>query len=539
MLSRRALVVLAVAGASVGGLLFSAADANAATRGAKVVRAIDGDTVKVRSAGRVRTVHLAGVRAHMPRTCKGRLATRALRRLLPRGRRVRLVAPRRALRARALRAEVYLGGRARARSVSRAQVVRGVARVRTTTRLRSRYHAAYRRAQAAARTRSRGIWGSACAPSRGSAPSAPPPIVDPGPPLPRGFGLEQVVGGLAAPVEVTGRPGTGDLIVAEQRGLVKVVRSGAALPAPMLDLSGVVDQSRSETGLLGLAFHPDHATNGLFYVHYVDSGLQSRVVEYRVAPGSDVAAPVSAREILAQPQPGANHNGGKVTFGPDGYLYISLGDGGADAAQSQNLGTLHGSILRIDVNRTSAGLQYAIPPDNPFVSLAGARPEIWAFGLRNPWRFSFDRATGALWIGDVGEQSREEIDMRAAGAGGANFGWNAFEGSLSGSGSLLNGPHVPPVAQYTHTDGNCSVTGGHVYRGPRVPGLAGRYVYADFCSGKVWALDAALTGGPVEITGQLGTGLPFVRTFGEDLAGELYAADASSIYRFVAREPSP
>ena len=371
----------------------------------------------------------------------------------------------------------------------------GAARVRTGRRLQSRFHRAYRRAQAVARARRRGIWGARCR-AAGRAPS-PAPALTPnpgggsGPAGPLGVGLETVATGFTRPVHVTGRPGASGLVVTELAGRIRVARAGAILAQPLLDISSVVNQAGDERGLLGLAFHPDHAANGLFYVNYVDRTNVTRIVEYRVARGSDRADTASARPILSLAQPSTNHNGGHLAFGPDGMLYAAVGDGGAGGAAAQDLGSLLGAILRIDVGGTQPGLAYRIPPGNPFAATAGARDEIWAYGLRNPWRFSFDRTTGSLWIGDVGAEAREEIDLLAAGVSGVNLGWNAFEGTRAEGGTLRGAVHTPPVAEYPHEGGNCSVTGGHVYRGTRVPGLAGRYVYTDYCSGRFWTLDAA------------------------------------------------
>jgi hypothetical protein len=359
----------------------------------------------------------------------------------------------------------------------------------------------------------------------------------PGTAAPSGVGLQLAATGFARPVYVTGRPGATGLVVVEQLGKIRIARQGAALATPLLDLSAVAHQASDERGLLGLAFHPNHAVNGLFYVNYVDTAGWTRVVEYHVAPGSDVASASSARELLAVRQPAANHNGGHLAFGRDGMLYIGLGDGGANPSTSQDLSTLLGAILRIDVDGTQAGLQYRIPAGNPFRAAALARGEIWAYGVRNPWRFSVDRATGALWIGDVGQDHREEIDYLPAGSGGANLGWNAFEGDRTHGGTLVGGPHVGPVAQYSHEGGNCSVTGGYVYRGSLVPGLSGKYVYADLCSGKVWALTAdSLPATAVEITDDLGVSVSFITSFGEDNGGELYLISGDKVYRFIAEQ---
>ena len=269
------------------------------------------------------------------------------------------------------------------------------------------------------------------------------------------------------------------------------------------------------------------------------SGVRYRFVEYRRA-GPKRADPGSARGLITMDDPYSNHNGGHLAFGPDGYLYIGTGDGGSGGdpeGNGQRTDTLLGKLLRIDVNSRSSGRLYGIPAGNPYRS-GGGRPEIYAYGLRNPWRYSFDRQRGDLWIGDVGQGSIEEIDYRARGTGaGVNFGWNAFEGrsSFSGGGPVRGRTPVPPVAQYSHSDG-CSVTGGYVYRGTKVPALRGRYVYADFCSGKLWTMRAGPSpGGVRDDTGRLGVGLSNVTSFGEGFAGELYVIANGSLYRFARR----
>ena len=337
--------------------------------------------------------------------------------------------------------------------------------------------------------------------------------------------------------------GSGSLYAVEQRGLVLVVApDGAVRDAPFLDVRDRVTAG-GEQGLLGLAFHPGFAANGRLYVDYTDPAGDTVVSEFTVDVEEDPATRTadirSERVILRVDQPFANHNGGMVAFGPDGCLYISLGDGGGGGdphGHGQNLDTLLGSILRIDVD---AQQPYAIPLDNPFVDEAAARPEIWAYGLRNPWRFSFDRQTGALFIGDVGQGAWEEIDAEPAGAGGRNYGWNIMEGP-----ACFREPScdptglVGPVAPYARADGRCAVTGGYVYRGARFPALAGGYLFSDYCSGEVWALDAAtaVASGRAEalVVGESGIS---PGGFGEDESGELYlAGQGGEILRIVASE---
>jgi len=353
-----------------------------------------------------------------------------------------------------------------------------------------------------------------------------------------GVRLARVRGGLGDALYLTGAPGQpGRLFVVQQSGRIRILQNGKLLGRPFLDVSSLVTAG-GEQGLLGLAFHPGYARNGRFYVNYTDRSGDTRVVEYRRASATR-ADPSSARVLLGVDQPFSNHNGGMLAFGPDRMLYVGLGDGGSGddpQGNGQDTGSLLGKLLRIDVDRRTGGRQYGIPAGNPFAG-GGGRPEVYAYGLRNPWRFSFDRARGDLWIGDVGQNAIEEIDYRPRDAGaGANFGWRAFEGrstNIGGTGALEGGsPHTPPVAQYGHSQG-CSVTGGYVYRGTRVPGLRGRYVYADFCSGNVWSMRAGPKPGGVRRETGLGVRLSNVTSFGESLNGDLYVLAGGSLYRFV------
>ena len=308
----------------------------------------------------------------------------------------------------------------------------------------------------------------------------------------------------------------GALYIAEKRGRVRAIRGGEVDPTPVLDIAGEVSTG-TEQGLLGLAFSGD---GGRLFVNYTDKEGDTRIVEYGMAGGS--ADPATRREVLFVEQPFANNNGGHLAWGPDGTLWIGMGDGGAagdPADNGQSTGTLLGKILRIDP-RPSGSLAYTVPSDNPFVGGAG-RPEIWAYGLRNPWKFSFDRATGDLWIGDVGQNSREEVDFQRAGAGGGqNYGWNRMEGSKPYSGRPPSNA-VFPVYDYGRSGGNCSVTGGYVYRGSRVGGLAGAYVFADYCVGQIRALRIGGDGRVIDERA-FSVGARFLSSFGQDLAGELY-----------------
>ncbi len=333
--------------------------------------------------------------------------------------------------------------------------------------------------------------------------------------------------------------GTNRLFVVEQGGLVKVFENNtqATQYGTFLDISNQTNTSSGELGLLGLAFHPQFAGNGFFYVYYTPSPQMAVLSRFKVSgTNPDVADPGSEAILLSISQPYTNHNGGQLAFGPDGFLYIASGDGGSGGdpqGNAQNLNSLLGKILRIDVNQAENGMEYGIPVDNPFSSEAGARPEIYAFGLRNPWRMSFDTQTGMLWAGDVGQGEYEEIDIIEA---GGNYGWNIFEGNSCFSGTNCDlGGLTPPVYEYNHSQGDKSVTGGFVYRANGVPFLKGYYVYGDFISGRVWALETG-TSQPENILLQE-TGLS-ISSFGTDAQGELYLCSFSgSIYRF--REEMP
>jgi glucose/arabinose dehydrogenase len=327
---------------------------------------------------------------------------------------------------------------------------------------------------------------------------------------------------LEEPVALTVRRGDDGLYFVEKSGRVRVVRGGRLDPTPALDIRALVRNS-GEQGFLGAVFSSDGTK---LYVNYTDRGGDGRVAEYTMQ--GNRAVPSSRRELLFFDDPFPNHNGGDLVIGPDGMLWIGMGDsgsGGDPNDNAQSLGTLFGKMIRIDP-RPSSGRPYTIPPDNPFVGRDGARPEIWAFGLRNPWRYSFDRGTGDLWIADVGQNAWEEIDFVAAGDGrGGNFGWALVEGTHRFKGSAPAGA-IGPIHEYANGEGGaCSVTGGYVYRGARVPGLTGAYVFGDFCVGEVMGMRER-DGRRVELE-NLGVDLGNLASFGQDLAGELYVMSLS------------
>jgi glucose/arabinose dehydrogenase len=352
----------------------------------------------------------------------------------------------------------------------------------------------------------------------------PPPVIAPA------LTLSPFVSGLAAPVGMEEpNDGSGRLFVLEQAGQIRIIQNGSLVVEPFLDLTSKVE-SGGEEGLLGLAFHRSFSSNGRFFVYYtqrVGAQLQSVFSEYAVSGSNpNQADAATERILLVVDQPFDNHNGGQLAFGPDGFLYIGLGDGGSGGdplLNGQNLQVMLGKVLRIDVDGVFApGKQYAIPEDNPFSQPEGLS-EIWAYGLRNPWRFSFDRMTGSLLVGDVGQDSFEEVDILTK---GGNFGWNTMEGSHCyppGSSCDSTGL-VPPIMEYAHdASGGESIIGGFVYRGAEIPALAGNYVFGDLTSGNIWA-------GNQDSSGHWSQTLVLkhtltVSSFGQDAAGELYVLD--------------
>ncbi|HMZ08331.1 MAG TPA: PQQ-dependent sugar dehydrogenase [Anaerolineales bacterium] len=333
------------------------------------------------------------------------------------------------------------------------------------------------------------------------------------------FEWTPIASDLRRPVDVqSAHDGSGRLFIIEKYGAIRIFKDGLLFSEPFLKIDDRVDDSGNEMGLLGLAFHPEFEQNGYFYVNYTGEGGHTRISRFQAT--GDIADPGSEQVLMVINQPYPNHNGGAVAFGPDGYLYLGLGDGGAGGdphKNGQNTDVLLGKILRIDVNN---GDPYSIPADNPFGN------EVWAYGLRNPWRISFDRMTGDLWIGDVGQGDWEEIDHLSAGSsGGANFGWSIMEGNHGYDGEVQP-DLLLPVVEYSHNSG-CSVTGGYVYRGS-MPEWSGVYLYGDYCSGIVWGLIPV--DGQWQAQALFETGVT-ITSFGEDEAGELYlASDDGSVY---------
>ena len=358
--------------------------------------------------------------------------------------------------------------------------------------------------------------------------------------------LEKVLDGVTRPVDIqSAKDGSGRLFIVSQTGEIWIYDGKKLKSAPFLDISTWV-KCCYEQGLLGLAFHPDFPSNGFFFVNYIDLHGNTVIARYKAASGLDVADASSATMILTFDQPFGNHNGGQLAFGPDGFLYISTGDGGGggDASNNaQNLGSPLGKILRIDVDK---GSSYTIPPTNPFVNRENVEEEIWVYGLRNPWRFSFDRKTNAMFIGDVGQGNMEEIDLLPGNSrGGENFGWRLMEGSecFNPSSSCNDGALKLPILEYHNAGANCSVVGGYRYRGKEFPFMDGIYFFGDFCSGRIWG--AGNEQGSWEMRQLLDTSLS-ISTFGEDEKGEIYIAhlnssqnDNGSIYRLKRVTPFP
>jgi glucose/arabinose dehydrogenase len=359
--------------------------------------------------------------------------------------------------------------------------------------------------------------------------------VDPGRPIPPGLalGLQAfVTTGLSAPVFLTQPVNDGRIFVVEQPGRVRIVRDGALQTTPFLDISSRVLYG-GERGLLSVAFHPRYATNHYLYVYFTSQPNGDIRVERFTATSADAADAASSKLILTvSHSQQANHNGGLLAFGPDGMLYAGLGDGGGGGdpfLNGQNFHALLASLLRLDVDH---GDPYAIPPSNPFASGTAGAPEVWAKGLRNPWRYAFDAPTGLLYTADVGQGAREEVDVQPANAGGLNYGWNIMEGlSCYNATTCTRTGLTLPVLDYPHTNGACSITGGYVYRGSAIPGIVGHYFYSDYCAGFLRSF--RYSDGAAEDQRDWGLAMTNVTSFGVDAAGELYIVTDSGIFKIV------
>ena len=349
------------------------------------------------------------------------------------------------------------------------------------------------------------------------------------------LGLEVVASGLSSPLYLTAPANDPRLFIVTQTGQIRIVQNGQLLPTPFLDVASRIT-SGGERGLLSVAFDPAYATNGFFYVNYTDRNGDTNVERYRVGANPNVADPASAKRILFVDQPFANHNGGHLLFGADGMLYVAMGDGGSAGDpqnNGQNRGSLLGKLLRIDVSR---GDPYAIPADNPFANQPGARGEVWAFGLRNQWRIAFDRTDRQLYVADVGQNAIEEINVVAASTAGVNYGWRVMEGGQCyNAANCDRSGMTQPVSTYSHAGGACSVTGGIVYRGQRIPELRGHYFYGDYCAG--WVKSFRYANGQVTQSQDRALGsIGSILSFGEDAAGEMYLLSSNgTVYRFVQR----
>ncbi|MBN1217466.1 MAG: PQQ-dependent sugar dehydrogenase [Anaerolineae bacterium] len=321
--------------------------------------------------------------------------------------------------------------------------------------------------------------------------------------------------------------GSGRLFVVEQTGKILIIKDGRVNPTPFLDIVAMVGSNANEQGLLSVVFHPDYTHNGFFFVNYTNKQGHTTIARYQASDNPDAANPDSGKIFLTIEQPYGNHNGGQLAFGPDGYLYVGMGDGGSandPHNNGQSLDTLLGKILRLEVDKANP---YGVPSDNPFVGRSDARPEIWSYGWRNPWRFSFDSTTGDMYIADVGQNQYEEVNVELAGtSGGQNYGWRLMEGRHCFNPANCDPTSldvVLPVAEYDHTQG-CSVTGGYVYRGRLHPNLTGTYFYADYCSGLIWGLRQETDGSWSQAQLHQLTGTN-ISSFGVDEAGEIYVVN--------------
>lgn len=378
---------------------------------------------------------------------------------------------------------------------------------------------------------------AACGGGGGAAPTAPDPTT-PTPPATFALALQTVASGMDQPVYLTAPTGDARLFIVERPGRVRILANGAVLAQPFVDISGKTTVS-GERGLLSVAFDPNYAQNGRFYLYYTDTTGDIAIDRMTVSSDANTANPASAVRLLTIPHPGfSNHNGGQLAFGPDGYLYLGTGDGGGagdPAGNAQNLNVLLGKMLRLDVS----GAAYTIPPDNPYVGQAGRRGEIWASGLRNPWRFAFDRTERLLYIADVGQGEREEVDIAAVAQAGNNYGWRTMEGTACYNAAACDksGLFIPQF-EYQHgaNDVNgCSITGGYVYRGAALPELAGQYLYSDYCKGFLKSFTYRNGVAGAVTTWEVGN-IGNVVSFGEDAAGELYMLSSNGrVYRITRK----
>ena len=356
---------------------------------------------------------------------------------------------------------------------------------------------------------------------------------DGGNPLPPGLTLkvDPFVSGLSGPVFLTQPLNDGRIFVVEQPGRIRLVKDGVLQATPFLNISTRV-LSGGERGLLSVAFHPQYATNHYFYVYFTTQTTGDiRIERFTTTANADVADPATSKLIFTTPHPNGNHNGGLVTFGPDGMLYAAMGDGGGGSpdvdGNGQNFNAFLGGMIRIDVN---GGDPYAVPPNNPFVGQANKKPELWAKGFRNPWRYAFDPTTSMLYIADVGESAHEEVDVVPATQGGLNFGWRIMEGSSCFGAATCNQTGlILPLIDYGHTAGACSITGGYVYRGTAIAAIRGHYFYSDYCAGFLKSF--RYENGVAVDQKDWGITMNAVTSFGVDLAGELYIMTGSNIVK--------
>ena len=359
---------------------------------------------------------------------------------------------------------------------------------------------------------------------------------------PLALALQEVASGLQGPTFLTAPPGDSRLFIVERAGRIRIVANGSLLPTPFLDISSRTTTD-GERGLLSMAFHPQYASNGYFFLYYTDL-IGNIVIERRQvsAGNANVADALASVQIIAIPHPGFNtHNGGLLSFGPDGYLYAATGDGGGagdPAGNAQNTNVLLGKMLRLDVNASTIAHPYTIPAGNPFVNMTGKRGEIWAYGLRNPWRYAFDTTAQLLYIADVGQAQREEVNVAPMGQAGNNYGWDIMEGTQCyDSASCSQAGLVLPKVEYGHdSNGGCSITGGYVYRGTALPELAGHYLYSDFCSG--WLKSFTYSNGSASaVTTWNITNVGNIVSFGQDAQKELYLLGGSGkVYRIVRKQ---